>query len=91
LRPSLAISASTKVPYSGTSWRTLSAVMIDDLTIEDPVFLDEFTLQFDIPSGLPAGLYDIWVINPDGQAVVAADGLSLGCTIRLPIIMMDYY
>lgn len=79
------------VTIQGENFIDSPAVMIDDLMIEDPVFLDEFTLQFDIPSGLPAGLYDIWVINPDGQAVVAADGLSLGCTIRLPMIMMDYY
>ena len=43
------------------------------------------TLEVDVPAGLGPSIYNIWVVNPGGQADVLPGGVRFGCFVWLPL------
>jgi len=81
---------STTVTITGENFIETPAVRLDQTPVEGVRWVDEHSLQVTVPSELPPGLYDVWVMNPGGQENVLPFGLKVGRQVYLPTLFKGY-
>lgn len=82
------IDAETSITITivGENFLDTPSVRINELTFEMIELIDEHTIRCKIPEGLPVGIYDIWVVNPNGQEGFKVNALRVGLPVFMPII-----
>lgn len=73
-----------RLTIRGDNFLPGASVRVGATPLNGVVWVDAQTLQVDLPSSFGAGMYDLWVINPGGQASVLPAGLRLGRFVWLP-------
>ncbi|MDW8318689.1 MAG: IPT/TIG domain-containing protein [Anaerolineae bacterium] len=76
----------TRVTVRGDNFLPGARVRLGNTQLGGVTWLDAQTLQADLPAGLAPGLYDLWVVNPDGQAAMLPNGLRVGWAAWLPMV-----
>lgn len=72
------------VTASGQNFAATPIVTVNGQNI--PVqYVDKKTLLLEVP-GLPPGIYDLWIKNPDGRRNVHRGALTVGKQLYLPIL-----
>ncbi len=78
--------AATRLTIQGDNFLSGAAVRINATPLTGVTWLDEQTLEADLPAGYRPGLYNVWVVNPGGQAAVLPSGLRVGRSLWLPLV-----
>lgn len=68
---------STDITILGAGFAPTPKVRLNNIWLEEIVHYDESTLRATIPSDLPAGEYDLTVINPDDQAATLPNAFTV--------------
>lgn len=74
----------TRLTIRGDNFLPGARVRLGNTQLGGVTWVDAQTLQADLPPGLAPGLYDLWVVNPDGQAAMLVNGLRIGWAVWLP-------
>ena len=70
----------------GANFQSTPTVRLNDVEAANVEWLDAETLRVFLPAGLHIGWYDVWVVNPGGQAAILQGGLRVGHTLFLPAL-----
>ena len=67
----------TQLVVTGVAFLDGAAVVIDGYGALETVFVSESMLRAMLPAGVPAGVYDVRVVNPDATSAVLEDALTV--------------
>ena len=73
-----------RLTIRGDNFLPGASVRVGATPLNGVAWVDAQTLQVDLPSSFGAGMYDLWVVNPGGQASALPAGLRLGRFVWLP-------
>jgi len=76
----------TTITIHGQNFMPTPIVRANQTHLTGEKWIDSETVQATLPAGLPAGLYNLWLKNPGGQAAAAPSGLRIGSFVFLPMI-----
>ena len=74
------------VTLTGTNFLLTPTIRIHNTTIESVQWVSSTLITAQIPANLAPGIYDVWVVNPGGQANVLSNAVKIGKQTYLPII-----
>ena len=74
------------VTITGANFIEGATVWLNDIEISAVEYVDESTLRITLPENFAIGLYDVKVINPQGQSSSLLAALRLGYTTYLPVL-----
>jgi hypothetical protein len=67
----------TTIIITGTDFTDGSTVILDGYGTLQTNFINDSTLQALLPAGVPSGVYSLRVLNPDGDASVLSNALTI--------------
>lgn len=67
----------TTVDINGYNFQSGAVVTLGVTSLAPVTFISDTMLRVDVPPGLPAGTFDIWVENPDGKMGVLLSGYTV--------------
>ncbi len=67
----------TQLVVTGSGFQEGAAVILDGFGALDSVFVSASMLRAMLPAGVPSGVYDVRVVNPNGASAVLEDGLTV--------------
>jgi hypothetical protein len=76
-----------QITITGENFIEGATVALNDLSLENVQWIDEYTLLATVPANIPPGRYNLWVTNPGGQASVLAGAVIAGQEVFLPIVV----
>ena len=76
----------SRLTIRGENFLPGAAVRINTTSLAGVAWIDEQTLEADLPAGFAPGLYNLWVSNPGGQMGVLPSGLRVGHSAWLPLV-----
>ncbi len=79
----------SRLTIGGENFLPGAAVRINNTPLTGVTWIDERTLEADLPAGYAPGLYNVWVINPGGQMGVLPSGLRVGLSTWLPLVTFN--
>lgn len=68
---------STNITITGTDFTAIPKIRLNNVWLDDIFYVDASTLTATVPANLPAGAYDLTVINPDDQAATFSDAFTV--------------
>lgn len=78
-------STATEIIIRGENFLSASTVQLGATPLDDVQRIDDQTLRVRVPAGIKPGRYELWVINPGGQAAAYPQFL-IGKEVLLPLI-----
>ena len=75
------------VTLTGENFIQTPGVKLNGVPAVSVEWLDENQIRFQIPAGLPPGIYNLTVTNPGGQEAVQPGAFQFGHLIYAPAIM----
>lgn len=78
--------AAIRLTIQGENFLPGAAVLINTTPLTGVARINEQTLEADVPADSRPGLYNVWVVNPGGQAGVLTSGLRIGRSTWLPLV-----
>jgi len=74
------------ITISGSNFAPTPSVRLGEISLSEVVFIDEHTLQANIPPDTPMGIYDVYVLTPAGQIGLSPRAVEIGFHLFLPLV-----
>lgn len=81
----VAVGLAATLTISGVNFMATPLVKIGEVALANVQWVNDHTLQADLPVNLAPGIYDLWVTNPSGETSVRPSALQVGKQFFLPI------
>jgi hypothetical protein len=81
---------STTLLITGQNFVATPTVYLNNSLLPGVQWLDAQTLRIELPGGLAPGIYDLKVVNPDGQVGLRRFAVRVGQLIYIPLIVQKH-